>query len=331
MMEPKWLLLSVLLLLLEGCRWYSTDACWEEERIALLQLKPFFNPQNDLNSWVDEIKGSDCCQWDRVECNTSSSSSKRVIGLFLNYIRWSKNERWYLNASLFLPFKELKHLYLPGNNIAGFVESEGFQWLSRLSNLKTLDLGDNSLKNNILFHMNGLNNLTNLKNLDLSSNRIESFQPSKQGKEMQLRMTNLEVLDLSSNLFKNDTFAFLSGLPSLESLNMGDNQLQGSIDIEDSGRQLNLTHLEEFDLSDNLINDNIFASLSGLSNLKSLDVSSNQLNGSTDMKDLGAFTNLEVLDMSFNDLNEFVACKACCVLDYLLSFCFRLLRIHITV
>ncbi|XP_022722220.1 LRR receptor-like serine/threonine-protein kinase GSO2 [Durio zibethinus] len=457
MMEPKWLWLSVLLLLLEGCRWYGTDACWEDERIALLQLKPFFNPYNDLNSWVDEIKGSDCCQWDGVECNTSSSSSKRVIGLSLDYTRLSNNERWYLNASLFLPFKELKHLYLRGNNIAGFVESEGFaklnleildlsfnylndtillslsqlsslkdlylagnlftgsthangfQWLSRLGNLETLDLRDNSLKNNILFHMNGLsslktlrlsdnylegtvhihelNNLTNLKNLDLSYNRIESFQPSKQGNETQLRLTNLEVLNLSGNLFRNNIFSFLRGLStlkslhmrenqlqgsidvkglnnltnlknldlsdnkiesfrpskqgnetqlrltnlaeldlrgnlfknntfffprefsSLKSLDMGENQLHGSIDIKDSGRRLNLTHLEEFELRNNLINDSIFASLSGLSNLKSLDVSYNRLNGSIDMRGLGAFTNLEELDMSYNDLNEFVSCK----------------------
>ncbi|XP_022773612.1 leucine-rich repeat receptor-like protein FASCIATED EAR2 [Durio zibethinus] len=252
-MEPKWLWLSVLLLLLEGCRWYSTDACWEDERIALLQLKPFFNHYNDLNSWVEEVKGSDCCQWERVECNTSSSSSRRVIGLSLYQTRWSDDERWYLNASLFLPFKELKRLDLSGNRIAGFAENEG--------------------------------------------------------KEIKLRMTNLEVLDLSNNLFKNDTFAILSGLPSLKSLHMGNNQLQGSIDIKDSGRQLNLTHLEEFDLSDNLIKDSIFASLSGLSNLKYLDISSNQLNGSIDMKDLGAFTNIEELVMSDNDLNEFVACK----------------------
>ncbi|XP_022722222.1 LRR receptor-like serine/threonine-protein kinase GSO1 [Durio zibethinus] len=110
-------------------------------------------------------------------------------------------------------------------------------------------------------------------------------------------MTNLEVLDLSNNLFRNDTFAFLSGLPSLKSLYMGYNQLQGSIDIQDSGRQLNLTHLEEFDLSDNLINDNIFASLSGLSNLKSLNVSSNQLNGSIDMKANGSIPRLPTISI----------------------------------
>ncbi|XP_022722215.1 LRR receptor-like serine/threonine-protein kinase FLS2 [Durio zibethinus] len=205
---------ELLLLLLEGCRWYSTDACWEDERIALLQLKPFFNHYNDLNSWVEEVKGSDCCQWERVECNTSSSSSRRVIGLSLYQTRWSDDERWYLNASLFFPFKELKRLDLSGNRIAGFAENEG-PFCPFIANLQY------------------------------------------ERKEIQLRMTNLEVLDLSNNLFKNDTFAILSGLPSLKSLHMGNNQLQGSIDI----------------------------------------------------KDLGAFTNIEELDMSYNDLNEFVACK----------------------
>ncbi|XP_022722208.1 receptor-like protein 12 [Durio zibethinus] len=353
-MEPKWLLLSVLLLLLEGCRWYSTDACWEEERIALLQLKPFFNPHNDLNSWVDEIKGSDCCQWDRVECNTSSSfSSKRVIGLSLNNTRWLGNERRYLNASLFLPFKELKHLYLTGNNIAGFVENEGFAKL----NLEILDLSYNYLNDTILLSLsqlsslkdlylagnlftgstyaNGLNNLTNLKNLDLSSNRIESFQPSKQGKEMQLRMTNLEVLDLSSNLFKNDTFAFLSGLSSLKSLNMGDNQLQGSIDIEglnnltnlknldlSSNRierfqpskqgkemQLRMTNLEVLDLSSNLFKNDTFAFLSGLPSLKSLNMGDNQLQGSIDIEGLNNLTNLKNLDLRSNRIESFQPSK----------------------
>ena len=123
-MEPKCLWLSVLLLLLEGCRWFSTDACLEHERIALLKLKPFFNRHNVLNSWVEEVKGSDCCQWDRVECNTSSSS-RRVIGLYLNFTGRPNHQIWYLNASVFLSFNELKRLYLRGNGIAGYVENEG--------------------------------------------------------------------------------------------------------------------------------------------------------------------------------------------------------------
>ncbi|XP_022722218.1 probable inactive leucine-rich repeat receptor kinase XIAO [Durio zibethinus] len=297
MMEPKWLWLSVLLLLLEGCRWYSTDACWEDERIALLQLKPFFNHYKDLNRWVED-KGSDCCQWERVECNISSSSSfGRVIGLFLYDTRRSYNERWYLNASLFLPFKELKLLHLDGNSIAGFVENEGpfcpFIANSQYENSFITFHFYNFIFNSII--------LLSLKDLYLAGNLFTGSSHAN-GKEIQLRMTNLEVLDLSNNLFKNDTFAILSGLPSLKSLYMGNNQLQGSIDIKDSGRQLNLTHLEEFDLSDNLIKDSIFASLSGLSNLKYLHISSNQLNGSIDMKVSGwcDLKNLEKLDIKEN-------------------------------
>ncbi|XVF65225.1 hypothetical protein PTKIN_Ptkin09bG0230300 [Pterospermum kingtungense] len=380
-MDPKWLWLSVLLAFLEGCRWCSTDACLEDERIALLQLKPFFNNTNYLKNWVED-KGSDCCLWNRVECDTSSSSSasRRVIGLHLNYTAGNIQGRdgGHLNAPLFLPFKGLKRLYLRGNGISGFVETEGalgnleildlsennlndtillslsqlsslkhlylsdnsftgsnhekgFQWLSRLDKLETLDLSYNSLKNNILFHMsslsslktlilsannlkgmlhlNELNNLTKLKNLDLSWNRIESLRSSNQGNETKLTLTNLEVLDLSFNLLRNNTFAFISSLSSLKSLEMRSNQLQGSIDITDSRRQLKLTHLEELDLSQNLLNDSIFVSLKAFPNLKSLDISSNQLNGSKYMKDLGALTNLEELDMSSNDLNNFVACQ----------------------
>ena len=119
------------LLLLEGCRWCISDACCEDERVALLQLKPFFNRNNYLNSWVEEFKGSDCCQWEGVECNTSSSS-RRVIGLSLNYTRGPNSQIWYLNASLFLSFKELKRLYLSGNAIVGCVENEGPFALSSL-------------------------------------------------------------------------------------------------------------------------------------------------------------------------------------------------------
>ncbi|XWS13482.1 hypothetical protein CRYUN_Cryun36dG0040800 [Craigia yunnanensis] len=468
-MESKWLWFSVLLLLLEGCRWCSTDACSEDERIALLQLKPFFNPHNQLNSWVEEIKGSDCCQWEgwsatprpplgeRAQPQKLVFASKR-LELKLLYLPGNaiagcvENEGFaklsfalgnleildlsnnYFNDTILSSLSELsslKDLNLAENLFTGSSDGKGFKWLSRLRNLKNLDLGRNKLKNNILFHMGGLsslralslsgnklertihidelNNLRNLKYLDLSFNGIESLLPSNQGNETQLKLTNLEVLDLRGNFFRNNTFAILRGLSSLKSLYMGENRLQGSISItdlnnlinlkkldlssnyieslqsfqdngrqlnlinleeldlrsnlingsifasfrvfpnlksliishnqlkgsidmkgtlinlkkldlssnnieslqsfQDSGRQLNLTHLEEVDLSSNLINDSIFASLMAFPNLKFLLISCKQLKGSADMKDLGAFTNLKELDISFNDLNEFVAHK----------------------
>ncbi|XVE63560.1 hypothetical protein DITRI_Ditri07aG0030200 [Diplodiscus trichospermus] len=66
-MEPKWFWMLLTVLLLEG--W--SKGCLEHERIALLQLKSFFDNPKYLSNWTD-VKGSDCCQWERIECNITS-------------------------------------------------------------------------------------------------------------------------------------------------------------------------------------------------------------------------------------------------------------------
>ncbi|KAK8548446.1 hypothetical protein V6N12_061360 [Hibiscus sabdariffa] len=299
MMELKWLwfirtavVTMSVFLVLEGT---PGNACLEPERNALLRLKPFFNHYNELADW-DEVTGSDCCQWKGIECNTSSS---RLIGLTIRSMSyWDKG--WYLNASLFLPFVELKSLYLPGNAIAGCIQNEGFQWLSRLVNLETLDLSGNFLKNNImldmsgfpslkalllryiqlegklLLHTQGLNNLTNLEYLDLSDNKIEDV--SNQGLN---NLTNLKYLDLSSN--------------NIESLSSQD--------------ELMLTSLKELDLSYNLFRNNTISFLEGLPSLQFLSMFRNRLQGSLDIKDGGRklkLTHLEELNLDDNLFNNSV-------------------------
>ncbi|KAK8308116.1 hypothetical protein V6Z11_D02G033100 [Gossypium hirsutum] len=169
--------MAIMLLVLEGCRWCTTDACLEHERITLLHLKPFFVYRNPLQSWV-EVKGSDCCKWEGVECNTTT---RRLIQLSLISTKWEDNREysmdnrnliaWYLNASMFLPFEELKRLYLSGNAIGGNLENEGFGKLSfTLSNLEILDLSYNYLNDSILL---SLSELSSLRYLDLSYNQFE--------------------------------------------------------------------------------------------------------------------------------------------------------------
>ncbi|XVF65158.1 hypothetical protein PTKIN_Ptkin09bG0224200 [Pterospermum kingtungense] len=325
-MDPKWLWLSVLLLV-EGCTWYSTDACREDERIGLLQLKPFFNPYNHLRSWVEEAKDSDCCEWERVECNMSSSG--RVIGLSLNYTRWTDDGRFVLpakdvNASLFLPFKELKRLDLSGNFISGFEKLS-----VALGNLEILDLSENYLNDTILL---SLSQLSSVKHLNLAGNFFSGSNLGK-GFEWLSRLSNLETLDLGGNSLKNSILVHIDGLSSLKSLSLWGNKLEGTVHLhelnnltmlknldlswnnidsiqssnQDMGSQLNLNNLEELDLSYNLFDDSIFASLKEFPNLKSLLISANELKGSIDMKELAALTILEELDMSINHLNDFVA------------------------
>ncbi|TYH26927.1 hypothetical protein ES288_A02G028100v1 [Gossypium darwinii] len=190
MMESKWvwfMRMAVMsaLLLLEGCRWCTTNACLEQERIALLHLKPFFNNHyNDLSSW-DEVKNLDCCEWKGVECNTTT---KRLIGLSLHSEEWFLGEKLkdrYLSASLFLPFVELKSLDLSGNAIAGSVENEG-RWCD-LRNLEVLDVSWNALEG-MLPHC--FSNLTSLRELYISGNHFQiplSFAPFA-------NLSNLKVL-----------------------------------------------------------------------------------------------------------------------------------------
>ncbi|TYG78157.1 hypothetical protein ES288_D02G035700v1 [Gossypium darwinii] len=295
----KWLRfirMAVMLLVLEGCRWCTTNACLEHERIALLHLKPFFNDGNQLNSWV-EVKGSDCCKWERVECNTTT---RRLIQLSLNSTKWEYDmDNRNLNASMFLPFEELKSLYLSGNAISGNLENEGFGKLSStLSNLEILDLSENYLNDSILL---SLSELSSLRYLDLSHNKLEGSSHLR-GFQLLSRLNNLETLDLSWNSLKNSILFHMRNLSSLKTLrlsglnnltnlkylDLSDNNIE-SISNQD-GTQLRLTNLEELDLSDNLFRNNTISFLQGLSSLKSLTLSVNRLQGSLDTKGTKAIT-----------------------------------------
>ncbi|KDO38371.1 hypothetical protein CISIN_1g021196mg [Citrus sinensis] len=156
--------LIFILLVVKG--WWS-EGCLEQERYALLQLRHFFNDDQCLqNCWVDDENYSDCCQWERVECNDTTG---RVIKLDLRDTRNWESAEWYMNASLFTPFQQLESLYLIGNNIAGCVENEGLDTLSRLNNLKFLYLDYNHFNNSIFSSLGGL---SSLRNLSLIGNRL---------------------------------------------------------------------------------------------------------------------------------------------------------------
>jgi len=155
------LILVIMLAVENGC-----NGCWEKERFALLQIKDSINFPNgtSLPSW-EEDDYLDCCQWERVTCN---STTHRVIKLSLNTSRdWRRDDYWYLNASILLPFESLRSLDLSDNQLYGFVGNEGIGILSNLSNLKELDLHWNYLENSILL---SLNKLSNLKILNLAGN-----------------------------------------------------------------------------------------------------------------------------------------------------------------
>ncbi|KAB5555975.1 hypothetical protein DKX38_006884 [Salix brachista] len=98
--------------------------CSEEERIGLLEIKSSIHPYGfSLIDWVDTSNESisNCCEWGGVECD---NTTRRVIELDLRGVRDVSLGDLVLNASLFLPFKELRSLALRSNAIVGCHENQ---------------------------------------------------------------------------------------------------------------------------------------------------------------------------------------------------------------
>ncbi|XVE80984.1 hypothetical protein DITRI_Ditri15bG0025800 [Diplodiscus trichospermus] len=298
-MGPKWIWV-VLILSVFVLEAGLSNGCWEQERVGLLQLKPFFTRLKDEES-------SDWCRWGWIECNITI---KRVTKLFLNYTRWYDDPKWYLNASLFLPFEELRSLYLNDNNIAGCVENEGFEKLSKLRHLEILDLSDNYLNDSRSTLLSSLSKISSLKSLSLAGNDLFAGSNHNNDLKWLSRLSGLETLDLSYNsLISNGFLLHLGNLSSLSALFLSGNELEGTVHLEGGGRQARLINLQVLDLSYNFLNNSILTDLSGLSNLRSLKLRGNQLNGSIDIKELCAWSNLVTLDLSYNQVKKLVTSK----------------------
>ncbi|TYI79261.1 hypothetical protein E1A91_D05G010800v1 [Gossypium mustelinum] len=320
--------------------------------------RSMYNPI--IDSWLDrpiydsiieeKETSSDCCEWEKVEC---SSITGRVTHLFLNLTRFSHDlvhsyyikpvniEYWYLNTSLFLPFEELQSLFLRGNSIVGFVDNQGFEKLSsKLNKLEILDLSDNYFNDSIL---TSLSKLSSLKSLNLAGNNFIGSNPIDGLKRLS-KLKNLEILDLSHHNYIANISSQLNDFSSLKSLRLQDCGLVGKFNsfinlkelylgsnqIESLGfssydkEQLRLNKLEVLDISGNLLNSSVFSSLAPLSNLKSLDLSFNNLKGPIHIEDLNAFSYLEKLILLFSEVTEFVPSQGILNLFLTLSFIYFL-------
>uniref|UniRef100_A0A6N2L1P7 Leucine-rich repeat-containing N-terminal plant-type domain-containing protein n=1 Tax=Salix viminalis TaxID=40686 RepID=A0A6N2L1P7_SALVM len=227
-----WMLLMALAFVNDRCH-----CCLQEERSGLLEIKAWFSHAGagfyDLQDWDKE--DLNCCNWSGVACD---STTNRVIKLDLYGVNYDGLEDLYLNASLFLPFKELKTLHLSQNHLVCGLKNQGFQGLaSGLRKLKELRLSNNKFNDSILSSLSGF---STLKSLDLSNN---SFT----GTIGLHGLRKLEVLHLNSIDFKeNILMESLGGLPSLKTLSASESKFEG----KHFGKGLcNSTSLEEMFLS----------------------------------------------------------------------------------
>ncbi|CAH1420185.1 unnamed protein product [Lactuca virosa] len=239
--------------------------CIEEERNALLEIKASHRKSYDskmdhfLPTWVDygsntpRNGGGNCCDWERVNCNTTTG---HVIELSLYNLRGainlyieSRSKFWPLNFSLFLHFKELKSLNLSYDFLDKEVVKTGLERLSSLKKLEVLDLSWNDdIDNGIL---PALKTLSSLKILVLGSTNLNGNFPISEFAALE----NLEMLDLSICPFN------------------------GTFEIQGSERVSILRKLKILNLRFSGFNENIITSLNTLSSLTSLDLSENPMSG----------------------------------------------------
>ncbi|CDY11072.1 BnaC06g23240D [Brassica napus] len=268
---------------------HGYKSCILKERNALLDLKKFLISTTEegqsepvLPTWTNDTT-SDCCQWERVKCN---STSGRVLELSIRGLNLKKSS--LLNFSLLHPFEEVQSVDLSESKFGGFFDGpEGYKSLSRLRNLEILDLSSNKFNISVFPFLNAATSLTTLllqgnnmsspfpakelsalvklKFLDLSGNGF-SGSMELQGKSVHSFKFSIKVLDLSQNYLVGDFPLCLTGLTGLRVLDLSSNQMSGKI----PSSLANLESLEYFSLFDN--NFEGFFSLDSLANLSMLKV-----------------------------------------------------------
>ncbi|KAG2667160.1 hypothetical protein I3760_15G098300 [Carya illinoinensis] len=263
-----------------------------------------------LTSWNSSHEERNCCDWEDVVCDNTIG---RVMKLDLVC---NTSDVWYLNASLFCPFQQLKYLDLNDYRISGWVPNECFERLSGSSKLEELHLDYNYINESFF---SSLGQILLLKKLYLRYNlRSTNQYPNLRYVARCIKSTYsiwkkatikkscgftliFYELYLDGSYIDKSFLREIGVMTSLNVLTLQGCRLNGSLPIIQG--LCELMNLRESDLSLNNFEGILPSCLANMTKLRIFGISSNCFNGSIDLSPLPTFKSLEYLDLSHNYFN----------------------------
>ncbi|VAI89148.1 hypothetical protein VPH35_130114 [Triticum aestivum] len=212
---------------------------------------------------------------------------------------------------------DLKYLGLRNNAFGGVIPS-----LGSLTNLVTLDLGDNLLEAGDWTFLSSLTSCTQLQMLYLDRNNLQGELPTSIGnlpENLQWLLLNdnqitgfvhpdignlssLTIIHMERNFLSGNIPATLGNIQSLFVLNLAENNFSGEVPRSIG----NLEKLSELYLEKNILSGSIPASLAGCRSLTRLNLSCNTFHGSIPPKLFSISSLSEGLDLSYNQLTGLI-------------------------
>ncbi|WVZ08825.1 hypothetical protein V8G54_022171 [Vigna mungo] len=292
-------------------RGYSHVHCNEKDRQKLQIFKEgLIDPFNNLVTWSTQ---QDCCQWQGVHCDNTTS---RVTKLDLSHqslegeIKLSLLELQFL-YHLDLSYNSFNVISIPpiqndvifGSNLHYLdlslnldISMDNLHWFSQLSSLIYLDLSYTNLRNAI----NGLDSLFMLPSL--SELRLSCCGLNITSSLKHVNFSSLVTLDLSCNYFTSKSLSWLFNLSSgISHLDLGGISLSGNFDLHWLSqlhfvKHLDLSHIDLHEATNWL--------LAMPPSLSHLHLRRCQLTNIKPFLKHVNLTSLVTLDLSFNHFNS---------------------------
>ncbi|KAL2334883.1 hypothetical protein Fmac_016096 [Flemingia macrophylla] len=315
----------------KDAEWFSNlSSLTTLEFTALPNLKASPHLLQTIDKFIPnltELRLADCSLSDAdikslFYSHSSISTSLTILDLSSNVLTFSA---FHLLSSVFPNFPSLKILDLSYNNLTSTMFHGSLHFGSKLTELHLrncsltdssfvvpststinsstsllyLDLSSNLLKSSAMLSWI-FNYTTNLHNLYVYDNLLEGPIPDRFGKEM----NSLEYLDLSDNKLRGKIPSLIGNMCRLKSLGLSNNKLNGKIsNLFQNSSWCNRHVFHTLDLDKNQITGKIPKSIGLLSELKTLQLDENYLEGEVTESHLSNFSKLEYLFLSNNLLS----------------------------